>query len=515
MTSDFDRTSDLGRTSDLDRAIRTGQRRLRAIAIVGVGVRCLLPAVCLMAVAALAQRMGWVPVSWWLVGIVLAAGWAAATLYMAAPWRITRASAALALDEGLDLDDRLSTACSMGDDASPMARVERQQTRVNLRGTLTGRRIRAALPIRIGSGLAPACLVFIAALLLAGPPAATAQAKHMQAMAEAQLETIAQVTEPLAGDDPLLAEALEELKAPLSDFDDPEQVELERLRRLTTLQEALDSAAQTDSAMAPIRALEALRSLPQRADADADIKALRDALRRGEFDSAQSALDELERSTSSSPPTGDRQAQLRALAEDLQEAAQRARDRDAESTDGGGAQSEESKGAAEAAEAIEHMAEDVDACSGGTCSGNSQAAQGLAQSQEQGSAREAIAQATAQAAAEGGASPSDGAGAVPSGGPVPMGGGGQMGVVNDDASGADAVASHPRTEGDADAEVIEVELVDGQGAPTGVPIAGPVSVGGAQGVERTGPAPESLRRLPARYQEALRRFFTTQPEEGE
>jgi len=495
--------------AELRTILRAGRHRLHLISLVRAGLWWILPIAVVALLVAAAQRVGLVDVAWGPVAIALAVAWAVAAILTGGVRGVSDADVALALDEGLGLDDRLCTALAAEGCDNPMAVRAIDQAKQTVAGKVTPATLRAAMPWQWPRSAPWSGGVVLLAVLVAGTPASSARADQARAHAEVVLAEAAELAQPLAAQHEALAEALADMQMPLPELDTPEAVELEALRRLTTLQTALDELKATDAQQAAADAAEALWALPAAGSGAEDVQAIRAALQRGDFKQAGDALDALAESTRQTKPEGDRQDAMEALARDLEAAAERAAAMEQQRRDG-----ESESSTSSAAEAIESMAQDVRECSTGTCDSPSEACDRMSESSGDAKDAQAASDACAAAAAEcSGSRPGGSPGAIPgaspdaSAGQNPVGGGGQMPFETDGAATTN-VPMQPEAPPDATAEVIDVESVPGPPRdPDGVPI-GPVPVGGAKGpVEHRGPSPESLRRLPARYQEAVRRFF--------
>ena len=482
--------------TELRTALRAGRHRLHLVSLVRAGLWWMLPLASAALLLAAIQRLGLLDIAWGGVSLTLAAVWAITTIVRGGDWTMSDADVALALDEGLGLDDRLCTALAAKESDSPMAVLAIDQARQTVAGKVTPRTLRAAMPWQWPRSAPWSVGVILLAVFVAGTPASSALANQARAQADVALAEAAELAQPLASHHEAIAEALADMQLPLPELETPEAVQLEALRRLTTLQTAIEELKSTEAQQAAADAAEALRALPARGTNAQDVQAVRDALRRGDFKKAGDALDALAQSTRDTKPKGDRKEAMEALTRDLEAAAQRA---EAMEQQRGG---EGSDGESSASKSIEAIAQDIRQCSEGECDKASQACDEMSECSGAAKAAKQASEACTQAAGQ--CSQSTGG---PGSGEQPTGGGGQSPLpANGDATAN--VSMQPEAPADAAATIIDVQSVDGGPRDlTGVPV-GPVPVGGASEVaEHRGPSPESLRRLPSRYQDAVRRFF--------
>jgi hypothetical protein len=353
-------------------------------------------------------------------------------------------------------------------------------------------------------------------LFIAGVPAAVAVTQQAKAQAEVALAQAAELAKPLAAHDAAIAQVLAALATELPPLETPEAVELEALRRLTTLQSAIESFHATPEQLSAADAAEALRTLPARGTNAEDVQAIREALRRGDFEQASEQLQALADATSEMSPSGDRKEAMDALARDLEAAAKRAEAMEAARAEGkadgeaggeaeGEAGGEANESASSASKAIEAMAEDVRQCSNGTCDKPSQACDTMSRSAAAAKDAKQASKAceNAAGACAAGSQRGEGSGATPSGG------GGQSPLGQGD-NATTPINVQPNAPGDETASVVDIESAPGgRRVLDSVPV-GPVPIGAVRDAStRQLPTPEALRRLPARYQDAVRRFFGT------
>jgi hypothetical protein len=481
---------------DLGRLLRIGRHRLWTVQVVR-GACAMLPWCAGVALAlAVVQRLGWVDVQWALLGPGLGVVLLGGGIVIARPWTISNPETALSLDEGLGLDDRLCTALAAHNDDGLMARRAVEQAQKAVVGLATRRMVRRALPLR-GNRSLPWCLVAVlVAFVIAGEPASRVMAAEARDRVEVELALAIDAVSPLAVDDQDIADAIEAAQAPMPELATPQEVELEALRRITELQDALEQVLDREDVRDAQQAAEALRGMPAATSGQADVDAMRKALREGDFAAGASALEQLAKETAAAsdddPISTERREALEALARDLEQAARRAQAMAEEDAASG------KPASMNAAEALDELAEDVQECASGQCDNPSSAerCQSMSKCQKAGECATKGQSACATAASN-------------CNGPNPGAGKQGNGLLLEDAAAAidPSVVSHPHADSIAGAEVVDV-----QSAPGGSPASAsgtllPVSVDGATTSVPNVTSPESLRRLPARYQDAVRRFF--------
>ena len=484
---------------EIRRLLDYGRHRLWTVQVVR-GVCTALPAFAILAlVAAVLQRLGWVAVPWVAVGPGLAVGLIIVGCVIARPWTISTATTALSLDEGLALDDRLCTALAAQDDDGLMARRAVEQAQQAVAGRATRRTVRRALPLK-GDRSLPWCLATVlVACLVAGQPASKVMAAEARDRVEVELAQAVDAVSPLAVDDEDIADAIEAAKAPMPELATPEEIELEALRRLTELQDAVEQVLDRDDVRDAQQAAEALRGMPAQTTGEADVDDVRKALREGDFEAAASALEHLAKESADASPddanAAERKEAMEALANDLKQAAERA---EAMAND---AAASGEPASTSAAQALDALAKDVQQCAEGQCENPASAEQcrEMSECQKAGECAGKGQSACAAAAAN-----------CSGPGPWPGSGAGQQGngLAQENAgTGVDpSVLSQPDAPEIADARVIDVQPAPGGSAasPSGLL---PTSVDGAKTSSSAVTSPESLRRLPTRYQDAVRRFF--------
>ncbi|MCH2138762.1 MAG: hypothetical protein MK074_06900 [Phycisphaerales bacterium] len=480
----------------VDTWLRIGRTRMRLVHAVSAISTWVLPVSGVVACVALAQRLGWMPVNWIWVGSLAAAGLGALSIMTARQSRTTMADAARALDEGLDLDDRLATALTSHGRDDPAAKLATAQAEQLAQTRLSRGHVRRALPLRWHRSAPWAALCLMFAVLVAGPPAAQAAAASSRVAAQAQLDVLAQSIDPMQIDDPAVAEALEALQTPLPELQNADEVEMEALQRITDLLDALDAVESSESALAAAHATDALRGLEPSDLSDPDVAALRDALARGDFETAGEALQSLADQTSTQAPSASRQAALDRLAREIDMAAVRAAMAERDS-----ASPSDAAGAKSAKQALEELAKDLRDCQKGSCDQPGGACDRLSEGQKAGKcAGDGKAQCASAAAA------CNGSNGAPGGPGDRTQWGGQVG--EDSAVPVDAgTVGMPQGATDSSAAITDVESAPGQGEATPVAPIAPVGVGRSDVPDRGPPSPEDLRRLPNRYQDAVRRFF--------
>ncbi len=488
---------DLAVAAEFRTALRAGRLRLHLVSLVRAGLWWVLPFASAALLLATLQRLGVLDIAWGWISIALGGAWAITAIVRGGDWTMSDADVALALDEGLGLDDRLCTALAAQESDGVMAARAIDQARQTVAGKVTRRTLSAAMPWQWPGSTPWSAGVILLAVFVAGTPASSALAHQARAQADVALAQAAELAQPLASHDEAIAEALADMQLPLPELETREAVELEALRRLTTLQTAIEALKSTDAQQAAANAVEALRALPARDTHAQDIEAIREALRRGDFKKAGNELNALAQSTRENKPQGDRKEAMEALAQDLEAAAERAEAMEQQRGAEEGSDAESS-----ASDALEAMAQDLRECSEGECDKPSEACEEMSECSEAAQSAKQASEACAQAAGQ--CSQSTGG---PGSGAQPASGGGQ----SPSPSQGDATANvslQPQAPSDAAATIIDIQSVDGGPRDlSGVPV-GPVPVGGASEVaEHRGPSPESLRRLPSRYQGAVRRFF--------
>ena len=167
----------------VDTWLRIGRTRMRLVHAVSAISTWVLPVSGVVACVALAQRLGWMPVNWIWVGSLAAAGLGALSIMTARQSRTTMADAARALDEGLDLADRLATALTSHGRDDPAAKLATAQAEQLAQTRLSRGHVRRALPLRWHRSAPWAALCLMFAVLVAGPPAAQAAAASSRAAA--------------------------------------------------------------------------------------------------------------------------------------------------------------------------------------------------------------------------------------------------------------------------------------------------------------------------------------------
>ena len=181
---------------------------------------------------------------------------------------------------------------------------------------------------------------------------------------------------------------------------------------------------------------------------------------------------------------------MEGLAKDLERAAERA----AALNEARKAAGKPSSQTAE--QALQELAEDLRQCQDGQCDKPGGACETMEQCQGQGQSASSASSACSSAASN-----CMGTGPRPGLGPQ---------AAEDDSETADPTTpSAPEAPQDETAEVIDIEAAPPAGHQVGTAPVSPVGIGATAVESRGAPSPEELRRLPARYQEAVRRFFST------
>lgn len=477
---------------DIRTLFRKGRHRLWSVRCVAALCRWLGPVAGVAMLLAVLQRLGVLPVDWATVSIVASGALVVAVLVQARPWTVAATDAALALDHGLGLDDRLGSALDAADSDAPMALSTIAQAERAVAGRVNGGTVRRALPLQWTRGFPTGLAVVLLAVIIAGEPASKVMADEARDRVSAELATAIDAVSPLAPDNEAIAKALEQAQLPMPELESAEAIELEALRRITQLQEAVELVQQSVAVLSASDISEALRNMSAATTGEPDVDALREALTSGDFEAAESALESLAASTSGSTSSGERRSAMGGLARDLDRAAARAKAlREARQGDG-------TPPSRTAEQALQELADDLRKCQNGQCDKPGQACKKMGACQGQ---RDCASSASSACNSAAGNCNGLGAGQRFNTGPM---------VGEDDSQLADAsTPTAPEATQDEGAEIIDTESAPPGARQVGTAPVAPVGLGQMPVASPGAPSPEALRRLPARYQEAVRRFFSS------
>ena len=286
----------------LERLIATARLRLRVQHAVARTPRIVITVAAVMLAALVLGKIlpAVLPVWWITVSVLAAAGLAAffALLLLDPPSRL---HAAIEADRVLGLRDRLSVALASRGSSDPFARAAVADAEARAADPALRNTLRRGLPLEPPSGWWWAIPVLMAAALVqflvpAWTQTAAADAAELAEARETAQETLAEVEAAILEQPELAAElgedlALEGDEEGFSGLDDPEEIKLEAIRRMTALEERLESILASDAAAANEALRESLADLDVPQDGLAEELAL--AMRLGDFAAASEAIDAL------------------------------------------------------------------------------------------------------------------------------------------------------------------------------------------------------------------------------
>ncbi|MEY3024337.1 MAG: hypothetical protein RJA16_1163 [Planctomycetota bacterium] len=329
-----------------ERLVSVARSRLRLRRAVEALPRTLIVAAIALFAAFLAGKL--LPVEmppWWATVSVITACALAAVAIRALLHPPTSLEAAIEADGVLGLRDRLSIAIASGGSNDPFAQAavadaERRAADPALRATLR-RSLRPeaphgwwwAIPVLVAAVLVEALVPAISWTPSANAEEATA-ARDEANEALAELETAIREQpelESALGDSDLLGEEGED---PFKALEDPEEIRLEAIRRMTALEERLESILAGEDAAAAEAMRDALSELDVPAEGLAQELAL--AMRLGDYEKASQAIEAMRDALEKSPEEGgltdeEREAlakELEKLAEQLEKLAAERQDLD-------------------------------------------------------------------------------------------------------------------------------------------------------------------------------------------
>lgn len=322
-----------------ERLVSVARSRLRLRRAVEAVPRATIAAAIALLAAFLAGKL--LPIEmpeWWITSVVISVCALAAVAIRAAIQPPTALEAAIEADQALGLRDRLSIAVASRGSDDPFAQAavadaERRAADPALRATLR-RTLRPGTP----QGWWWAIPVIVVAVLvealvpaISWTPSANAEesvaARDEANEALAELDTAIREQpelESALGDSDLLGEDGED---PFEALEDPEEIRLEAIRRMTALEERLESVLAGEDAAAAEAMRDALSELDVPSEGLAQELAL--AMRLGDYAKASEAIEAMRERFEKSPEEGgltdeERQAlanELEKLAEQLEKLA--------------------------------------------------------------------------------------------------------------------------------------------------------------------------------------------------
>lgn len=322
-----------------ERLVSVARSRMRVRRAVEAVPRATIAAAIALLAAFLAGKL--LPIEmpeWWITSVVISVCALAAVAIRAAIQPPTALEAAIEADQALGLRDRLSIAVASRGSDDPFAQAavadaERRAADPALRATLR-RTLRPGTP----QGWWWAIPVIVVAVLvealvpaISWTPSANAEesvaARDEANEALAELDTAIREQpelESALGDSDLLGEDGED---PFEALEDPEEIRLEAIRRMTALEERLESVLAGEDAAAAEAMRDALSELDVPSEGLAQELAL--AMRLGDYAKASEAIEAMRERFEKSPEEGgltdeERQAlanELEKLAEQLEKLA--------------------------------------------------------------------------------------------------------------------------------------------------------------------------------------------------
>jgi len=305
--------------------IRRAARRLTLNVIIDIS--CVLLAVAsgaALAVAIWAYVAGTGPLPWGWIVLWLAAATLVGLVVLAPRMVVPRHSAAIVLDERMELNDAFSTALAFESDADgPVCTAQREAAAALAEATHVRKGVATAVPITVPRrwwwpmplAIAAVIVVWLPPLGEAAPLVDPRDLAQARMEADAMLEQVRSLVEA----SPELKDELGadfELEIP-DDLQTPEQVRQESIKKLTLLNRRLDEFNNSPEQAKLDRVRDRLRTLPDNGDDAA--ASMRQALASGDFEAAHAELESLQ--SGSDMDADARAAALEALAQDLQDAA--------------------------------------------------------------------------------------------------------------------------------------------------------------------------------------------------
>ena len=321
--------------TEIQSLIRSATRRLTLArfletlaggAVIGLAM-LMLWALATKAVPALASPW-WIPASV-TAGLVLLLALARAL----GPGR-DPVSVAIAIDQRLGLDDRLSTAVQISDRDDPFAVAAiADAAAAAQRPDVRGRVAQAFRPTPPrGWWVSPMLLLFVVGVWTIVPQGdlfGSVPTQDDTVLAEANQQVESEVEELIAiiDENEMLATemegTLEEMLGGLEDGDKPEEartpeeVKREAIRQVTALQDRLQEILEGEDARMDATLRESLADLKNDGSGDADADELAEALAKGDFKQAKEAFERLEERMESGDMSPEEAEALKAALEDL------------------------------------------------------------------------------------------------------------------------------------------------------------------------------------------------------
>jgi len=280
-----------------------------------------------MALTRIFERLLGFPVAWSEAWVVALSGALVGSILWTVFTRRTRIEVARVLDDRASLRETLSTALCVEQFDDPWSRAAVLQAESVAQSVRLLRALPAPGARRWGAPLAVTALFFLAGLapqfdLLRLVERAQATQKRAQELVDAKVEAFEAekfVKDALASvDDPALKDLESgEGEAKTPEPSTPQEIRLEAIRKLTTMQDRLASLREGDKS----QALDELRKkmLELKAPRGPELSDLAQALQKGDFEGAKKTLDELARKLAEG---GLSEEQKKALAEQMKSLAE-------------------------------------------------------------------------------------------------------------------------------------------------------------------------------------------------